>query len=328
MEKMDCIFYKTLINFTNTPSVNVELLLPEEIEEDTFYKITRITSKSSDVNAFVKLCSNSLLSDKTYNSKLKSYNVLESFYVNSALTTSIYPPEAMTAYTNALSNGTYVVSVSGVWGAPYYGWKAFEKQPLNNSYWIAPANYSTPSGDYAGGQITVCSGVNYPGEWAQIKLPYLVAMTSIKYYTPVGYVQYSVKSFAVAGSLDGTTWTYLNTCSNTNFSSLTLSLNNTTPFLYYRFIILTKGSVSNYCMVNELEFIADSTELVFSKEVNEKSKGIPVSPNLLRNSQTDFYLLNEDYTEITSLIGVIDVEITVFKKLSSRSERDTKVSNM
>jgi hypothetical protein len=310
--------YKTLINFTNTSSVSVELSLPETIGEangfDTFYKITRITSKSGNVNNFVKLCSNSLTSDKVYNTKLGTYNVLDNFYLNSALITNTYPPEAMTAYTNTLSNGTYIVSASGVWAAPYYAWKAWEKQPLNNSYWITPTTYSSLTGEYVGAVITVCSGVNYPGEWTQIKLPYVVAMTSMRYSTPVGYVQYSVKSFAIAGSLDGTTWTYLTTCNN-NFTSLTISLNNTTPFLYYRFIVLTKGTTQSYCMVNELEFYEDKTEVVFSKDVNENTIGIPVSPNLVNNSQVDFFLLNEDYTNISSLTTTnIDVEITIWKK--------------
>jgi hypothetical protein len=91
MEK-DYNLYKTIVLMKDVVSFSFELNHPDTIEEgNTFFKITSIASRMTGTSKnFVKLCSNALASDKIYNTKLDTYNVLTTFPLTTSNTLTIY----------------------------------------------------------------------------------------------------------------------------------------------------------------------------------------------------------------------------------------------
>jgi hypothetical protein len=179
----------------------------------------------------------------------------------------------MTADTTAISgitgsynfmNGIYIASTSSYseGGIPYKLFDGTDTSIWHCAYMNAPASslgygqnpYSTT---YQGGGTglywsTVVSGSTFNGEWIQIKFPYTFLLTSYKIYTRKDATiisGWNWKSFVLAGSNDGITWTSVD--SRTYTTPVPTSgdtFNVTSPsvkYSFYRFIITSVTAVQN-----------------------------------------------------------------------------------
>jgi hypothetical protein len=168
-----------------------------------------------------------------------------------------YPPAAMTTDSTAISgqpygNGTYISSVSSV-QTTNYGYYAFDKT-ISGNRWISATNlYSATSGVYTGSTTTIVSGIGTVyGEWLQIQMPQSIILTSYSLTNSTNggnFILAQPISWVIAGSNDGTSWTYIDqqfyqTYSSTgltNTFSVTLS---SSSYQYFRIIANTIGASS------------------------------------------------------------------------------------
>jgi len=215
--------------------------------------------------------------------------------VNSNLNTYVYeyPPAALTAGTqtagsgttgqqafncvlsNSLyGNGTYYTSSSSIDGVGVdLPWCAFNKTTgtaNGTSIWISAGPlYSTSSPfGYTGSTTTTISGTAIGGEWLQIQLPYPIVLTSysIQARSDTYATSQSPSAWYLAGSMDGTTWTLLD--SRTGQTSWTqsavfgyaISSANAASYSYYRIVVtnVTSNSPSSggYSAIGELRLYA------------------------------------------------------------------------
>jgi hypothetical protein len=141
--------------------------------------------------------------------------------------------------------GSYVANCSSFYSASgtEQPWRCFDKN--NNGTWwtTATGSYSTTDGSYTGGiYSTTISGSAYAGEWIQIQLPVAIILTSYTIYTS-SIASRAPKTFKLAGSNDGTTWTLVDT--QTGITSWASSATNltftpstqTTAYTYYRLCV-------------------------------------------------------------------------------------------
>ena len=162
-----------------------------------------------------------------------------------------YPPTGMTGP----SSGGYTASASTQLGTTQFApYMAFDKRNIandNTTDWATSGQvYNTgtvPSTYSAGAFSTTVSGTAYAGEYLQLQLPTGITLTSYTWETGrgIGIDEYpqSPSSWVLAGSNDGTKWTFVDSRTGvTNWSASVLSQTYTvTPtvgaFTYYRFII-------------------------------------------------------------------------------------------
>lgn len=167
-------------------------------------------------------------------------------------------------------NGSYVSSASSFeTSGTNYAYKVFDGVVGDNGHiWhcaYGGNGYNQDpytSGTYQGGGTgsywsTVVSGQTYNGEWLQIKFPYAFVLTSYKIYLRTAATSWNWKSFVLAGSTDGTTWTSLDSRTYTStFPSTGDTFTVTSPtvnYSYYRFIITTVvGGTGNVAHCGEL----------------------------------------------------------------------------
>jgi hypothetical protein len=141
-------------------------------------------------------------------------------YVDNTLTVyefASYPTQrpiaAMTADTTVISgaengNGTYVATSSS--GAPRY--HAFDHS--NDSYepgWLSAALYDS-NGLYTSTTATVVDGSTILGEWIQLDMPTAIrpnAYAITPFVTQTYTTNASPYSWVLAGSIDGSTWTMI-----------------------------------------------------------------------------------------------------------------------
>ena len=135
------------------------------------------------------------------------------------------PPYSMTSNTttfsgNSIYDGTYTLTSSntnyngGTIGDPYVAFN--DTYGSFGNVWSAGYYYNTSTGAYIGSVSTTVSGVTQSVEWIQIQLPNPIVLYSfsLNFWWPDS--NYRMKSFLIAGSNDGSTWT--NIYDNTNAS--------------------------------------------------------------------------------------------------------------
>ena len=162
-----------------------------------------------------------------------------------------YPPTTLSSSTQTLSgqsygNGTYIITGSV---NTTDGWKAFDG--TNNTYWIT-GDYGGASSTYNGSadNNTVMSGTTYTGHWFQLVLPSPIIPTA--YLLGAVDRSFSPDTWYFGGSLDGVTWTLLDskvtqgTTILSNFTTSTISISTTSQYRYFR-ILATK-------LINQTQF--------------------------------------------------------------------------
>ena len=135
------------------------------------------------------------------------------------------PPYSMTSNTttfsgNSIYDGTYTLTASntnynsGTMGDPYVAFN--NTYGSNGNIWSAGPMYNGSTGVYGGSVSTTVSSVTQSGEWIQIQIPNPIVLYSFSLNFWWGTQSYWLKSFLIAASNDGTTWT--NIYDNTNSS--------------------------------------------------------------------------------------------------------------
>lgn len=168
-----------------------------------------------------------------------------------------YPPVAMTTDSTAISgqpygNGTYISSVSSV-QSTYTGYYCFDKT-ISGNRWISATNlYSATSGIYTGSTTTTVSGIGTVyGEWLQIQMPQSIILTSYSLTNSTNggnFILAQPISWVIAGSTNGSSWTYIDqqfyqTYSSTGLTN-TFSINlSSSSYQYFRIIANTIGASS------------------------------------------------------------------------------------
>jgi len=164
-------------------------------------------------------------------------------------------------------NGNYIITASSILSTGYQAWKAFNKlyaTNTNDDAWVSASSYSAtaPYAATSGGPTTV-SGISYTGAYLQIQLPSAIILKS---YTinPAGN---PASKWIIAGSTNGTAWNLVGvqenrtridwSLSGANGLDYTAFTQNTTPYLYYRIILLNNGSSSGYVSISEWKLFAD-----------------------------------------------------------------------
>ena len=203
-------------------------------------------------------------------------------------------------------NGSYIITAStNAYGDPM---SAFDK---TSSYWqsvsysyddTAPYNYATVFQNYyTVRQSTTASGSTYYGEWIQIQLPSAIYLSSytVSYPSPTR----STNLWYLVGSTDGTTWTLLDTQtqSSSAFSGSptlpnTYQVNATTSYAYYRMIHnRLNGSTGGYgCDLTEL--ILNTQEVKMSTNISTLSGKIVKSGStyITGNTNTSYVNISTD----------------------------------
>jgi hypothetical protein len=158
---------------------------------------------------------------------------------------SSLPVNAMTS--NTSSDGFVASSVDA---KPAY--QAFDRN--TSTAWIGNQNYFG-TGVYAATTTTTVGGTIIPGDWIQLQTPVPYRLTSYV-MTDTAARQ---KQWTLAGSLDGTTWTLID---SQNLTTIPTSATPYTPavttgvFTYFRLIVqMTQGVVTNGTPTNLAELL-------------------------------------------------------------------------
>lgn len=166
-----------------------------------------------------------------------------------------FPPVALTGNTTTLSNqsygnGTYTASITSI--ANGSAFDAFNKAYANYNPRTSfdPAyKYNVNSGIYEGtsSNNTTMSGTTYYGEHLTLQLPTNIVLNNYQYTTNLEYDVRNANTFYVGGSVDGATWTLLDSQSNVTWSSSnetkTFNIsNNSNAFCYYRMLVSKVGN--------------------------------------------------------------------------------------
>jgi hypothetical protein len=176
----------------------------------------------------------------------------QSTFVNTGVVA--VPPYSMTANTttfagNSIYDGTYILTASN---STY--------QNLNTLYTICNDAYASTSnvfspgqyynantGAYTGSTSTTVSGVSQSGEWVQMQVPNPIVLYSfeLEFYWPTQ--SYTAKSFLIAASNDGTTWTNIYDNTNASFVYDTgqtfVVTGSPIPYRYFRLIVRSTSGV-------------------------------------------------------------------------------------
>jgi hypothetical protein len=145
----------------------------------------------------------------------------------------------------------------------------YKKPYMNNPYIKSadgPSTYNPNGGGVDGTQMATYIGslankVKVSGEWLQIKLPaqYPVYLYKYSILTPPpmnGIITFP-KSFVIVGSMDGTTWDYVDqqtmqkTVDTTNREPVVFNINSEKKFCYFRLIILSLFKQNDIIAINQ-----------------------------------------------------------------------------
>jgi len=177
-------------------------------------------------------------------------------YVESGVTSTVFPPSAMSADTTVISGGTYVASASSIYnGTTFPPYFAFDKNAATFWYQQNAVAYSTTDGTYIGTVTTNFSttvgGVPYFGEWLQLRLPTANVLSSYAITSRAGLGAQAPATFYIMGSNDDTTFTLIDTQTSVSWlvgggETKTFTASSPYPFTRYRLIFnRITGSGSN-----------------------------------------------------------------------------------
>jgi hypothetical protein len=184
------------------------------------------------------------------------------------------PPRDLSASVTNLTgglygDGTYETSESSFWQGREDA-KAYNAFNFTGRMWHSEFLYVPATGIYSGSAFTTINGVNYLGEWMQIKLPIAISLDSYA-ITPRGDIPHfrSPRDFLVLGSNDGTAWTLVH--NQTNVNNWNSAIKTFKPpispaFRYFRLAVSRVGNYDNnsaawqeYVNVVDWELIAAAT---------------------------------------------------------------------
>lgn len=183
-------------------------------------------------------------------------------------TTVKYPPSGMTSASTAISgqtygNGTYTVSTSTVYNGATPGWYTFTGSWGNNSWWSAQGVYNGSSPyAYGGSATTTVSGSSVGGEWIQMQMPSAIVLTRYSITSPKNGTDWQSnmsKTWRLAGSNDGTTWTSLDTRTQTwtgAAQTASFTISNSVAYSYYRLITTNTTGGAFVLMICDISFFA------------------------------------------------------------------------
>lgn len=190
-----------------------------------------------------------------------------------------YPPGVFmgsntASFTNRpYGNGTYIASVSSFYDATSAPYTLFHPGSGYFAGWTpSTAPYTGTSGAYVGAVTTTISGSSYAGEWAQLQLPQALAVNG---YTIISnYWPRAPRSFAFAGSTDGSTWTLLNNQSGhtsatwSNLVPVTFYFANTTAYSHYRLVVTSNNGADSFLSIYGLYLNITSNNLPVPEGTN------------------------------------------------------------
>jgi hypothetical protein len=176
-----------------------------------------------------------------------------------------YPPASMTGNTTNISgqpfgNGTYIASASSEYGGSEVAFSAFDNN--NNTIWTTSSSAPYNNRAYTGNVYTLVSGTNHYGEWLQIQMPIAILPTMYAMRTRAQFSDTCPYSWVLAGSINGSTWIYLDAqpsqtlAVNTNYNFYLSGI--TAKYNYFRFIVKNNNG-------NPIVSIADLK--IYSKEL-------------------------------------------------------------
>jgi hypothetical protein len=173
-------------------------------------------------------------------------------------------------------HGTYEITASSFYTASGQQarppWRLFNYQPSDSSYWQQAGGpvYNTSSPyEYTGTTqfTTDVGGTRYLGHWVQIKVPYAITLAHTDVYrTPESAFTNATSRAPGAGvflgSNDGEVWYKLTEFSGASYTTddkERITVNATTPYQYYRFVItnIVGGNSQTVVNFNEWRLFAE-----------------------------------------------------------------------
>jgi hypothetical protein len=151
-----------------------------------------------------------------------------------------YPPYPMTSDADSYNSKLIIITQSSYYNNDinYKGYRAFTKSISDE--WVADISKYTNT-FYTGSITTLVDTTTISGEWIQIQLVDSINLVSYKLTPKSDYITSGPKTFYIAGSQTGTTWTQLNKQTDfiwQNNQSHVFTINNTVlAYKYYRLII-------------------------------------------------------------------------------------------
>jgi hypothetical protein len=147
-------------------------------------------------------------------------------------TITSFPSAPLSANTQTLSDGTYVLTSSASSSAGSYNTNIYQAFDQNASpKWGMADGYVASTGAYTGSiSTTLSDSTTVSGGWLQIKLPKSVLLNS--YVVTVNwapYYNYQPSAWKLLGSQDGSTWYLVDSKSGLTTSSYTNGVLTVTP---------------------------------------------------------------------------------------------------
>lgn len=204
---------------------------------------------------------------------LDEINTVENWIVSIFKTPIVYPVSRLTSNTTTITNrsfgnGVYTASASSTFSGVEDAFSAFDEDA--SSQWTVSLYTLYSNGNYVGSQSTTVSNVTIGGEWIQLQLPFPIRLRSYIFKTHDVDSYRMPRSWVIAGSTDGTTWTLLDSRSDQTltvknfYTSYVSGVSNT--YRYFRMIIrnLTNVIGNAWCSINELKFLENFSPLALS----------------------------------------------------------------
>lgn len=198
--------------------------------------------------------------------------------IDSKYDVKVFPPQVGANY----GNGTYNYTVS----SDNISWAGFMFDKDYSLYWESAINRYSSSGSYIGAVSTVVSSVTYNGEWGQIELPKRLSMIKYRIYRGIVAANYFPKSWIIAGSDNGSTWTLVDSRSfqSAPASYIEYSINSAIQYKYYRMIITSiVGNNVSSVRVTEWELYLNNVNTVNYDEYEFKTVKYKARANTIYN---------------------------------------------
>ena len=167
-------------------------------------------------------------------------------YVETGVTSTVFPPSAMTSDSTVIGSGTYVSTASSVYnGTTFPAYYAFDKNATTFWHQQNAVAYSTTDGTYIGTTATqystIVGGVPYYGEWLQLRLPTANVLSSYAITSRAGLGAQAPATFYIMGSNDDTSFTLIDTQTSVSWSAgggetKTFTVPSPAPFTRYRLV--------------------------------------------------------------------------------------------
>lgn len=231
-----------------------------------------------------------------------------------------YPPAALPNPSSTLTNrpygnGTYVKSMSSQQDGNSLN-QAFNKtvEWSTGTNFSAPNNYTAATGLYPHTTSSMtASGTTYYGEHVSIQLPEPIVLSSYTIFSVTDISQYPFRSptdWVIGGSMDGVTWTLLDTQVGVQWpiamqQTFTLP-NNMTPFTYYRMLATRVGNsnTNNYrsnFQMGEWVLYGTPQLLTSTNRGDQSMHGSVTGPGSMFNSPITMSITSPSGIDLTGL---------------------------